>query len=163
MHSQSSSSAPTCGQGRQARLFASKPGACRRPGFSPHGLSFLATVLLTYTTCVLPAKSLSKNRKAVTLKQPLPRRPAATSTPPQRSVPPFCPSLQRHMVVSASFRSVPGRPVPASHSSCRPPSTHHPDEMRPGLRLQRGIRGKTTTFVGTFAILPSSSQPDPSP
>lgn len=77
MYSQSSSPAPTYGQGRQARLFASKPGACRRPGFIPNGLSFLATVLLTYTTCVLPAKSLSKNRKAVIFKQTPPRCPAA--------------------------------------------------------------------------------------
>lgn len=48
------------------------------------------------------------------------------------------------------FRSVPSRPVSASHSSCRPPSTHHPDEMWTGLWLQRRIRGKIDIFGRSF-------------
>lgn len=62
-----------------------------------------------------------------------------------------------------SFRSVPSRPISASHSSCRPPSTHHPDEMWTGLRLQRGIRGKIAIFGRTFinVIYFRSSSLDP--
>ena len=34
---------------------------------------------------------------------------------------------------------LPGRSVPAGHPRGRPPAAHHPDEVRPGVRLQGGV------------------------